>query len=90
MTEFFDWSCRHFAQSVTRMSDEHDPESMSHHRQEFKLLRAQRVRHQAIEEQRRAGNYDNLLKIFNISNIQNTLFDKSCLEIIRRNISTVL
>ena len=54
-TEFFEWSCKYFAQSVSRLPNEHDPESMSHHRQEYRLLRARKARRESVEEQRRAG-----------------------------------
>lgn len=55
MTEFFDWSCRHFAQPLMRLSEEQDPESSSHHRREFRFLRNNNVRQEAREEQIRAG-----------------------------------
>lgn len=54
-TEFFDWSCRHFAQPLMRLSEEQDPESSSHHRREFRFLRNNNVRQEAREEQVRAG-----------------------------------
>lgn len=56
-TEFFDWSCRHFAQPLMRLSEEQDPESSSHHRREFRFLRNNNVRQEAREEQIRAGKW---------------------------------
>ncbi|XP_041364724.1 regulatory-associated protein of mTOR-like isoform X2 [Gigantopelta aegis] len=54
-TEFFQWSCRHFAQPVMRLAEETDPESKAHHRREFRFNRNEKVRSQAREEQSRAG-----------------------------------
>ncbi|XP_061193905.1 regulatory-associated protein of mTOR-like isoform X1 [Saccostrea echinata] len=54
-TEFFEWSCRHFAQPLMRLSEEQDPESSSHHKREFRFLRNAIVRQEAREEQLRAG-----------------------------------
>ncbi|XP_048764254.2 regulatory-associated protein of mTOR-like isoform X2 [Ostrea edulis] len=54
-TEFFEWSCRHFAQPLMRLADEQDPESSSHHRRDFRFLRNANVRQEAKEEQLRAG-----------------------------------
>lgn len=57
-TEFFEWSCRHFAQPLMRLSEEQDPESSSHHKREFRFLRNNNVRQDAREEQLRAGGWN--------------------------------
>lgn len=54
-TEFFEWCCKHFAQSVMRMPEESDPESDLHHEQNFRLMRAEMVQRVAAEEQKRPG-----------------------------------
>ena len=63
-TLFFDWSARHFAQSVMQLPEENDPESMSHLSQEYRLIRASQYQREAAEEQKRAGrgNGDRILK----------------------------
>ncbi len=53
-TEYFEWCCSYFAQSVMRVP-ERDPESESHQEHEFQLVRAARVKRAALEEQARAG-----------------------------------
>ncbi len=56
-TEFFEWCCRYFAQSVMRVPDENDPESAPHLEQEYRFMRAAKVRRDASEEQNRASKY---------------------------------
>ncbi len=55
VTEYFEWCCRYFAQSVMCVPDDKDPESETHQQHDFQLNRAVRVRKSAEEEQRRAG-----------------------------------
>ena len=54
-TEFFQWSCKHFAQPVMRMSDNQDPESLLYQKQQFNMTRNSTVETEAQEEQLRAG-----------------------------------
>lgn len=54
-TEFFQWSCRHFSQSLMGASDATDPESMTRHEHNYRVSRAERVRKEAVVEQSRAG-----------------------------------
>ena len=54
-TEYFEWCCKYFAQSVMSVPEEKDPESTSHQEHEFQLVRAARVKKAALEEQARAG-----------------------------------
>ena len=59
-TEYFEWCCKYFAQSVMCVPEENDPESTSHQEHEFQLVRAARVKKAALEEQTRAGE-DNIM-----------------------------
>ncbi|KAK2180495.1 hypothetical protein NP493_440g01008 [Ridgeia piscesae] len=54
-TEYFQWSCRHFSQSLMAASDDTDPESTTRHEHNYRLSRAQHVRQEAQVEQSRAG-----------------------------------
>ena len=56
-TEYFEWCCKYFAQSVMCVPEEKDPESSSHQEHEFQLVRAARVKKAAQEEQSRAGEF---------------------------------
>ena len=54
-TDFFEWSCRHFAQPVMQLSEEKDPESTSRLEREYRFLRNSSIRTESREEQLRAG-----------------------------------
>ncbi|KAK3091702.1 hypothetical protein FSP39_022003 [Pinctada imbricata] len=54
-TEFFEWSCRHFAQPVMQLSEDQDPESVLRLEREYRFLRNSQIRVEAREEQSRAG-----------------------------------
>ena len=54
-TEFFEWSCRAFCTPVMQMSEDADPNSDSHFEQEFRCLRAARIREQATQELEQAS-----------------------------------
>ena len=54
-TEFFQWSCRHFSQSLMGASDDTDPESTTRHEHNYRQSRVERVRQEAEVEQSRAG-----------------------------------
>lgn len=54
-TEFFQWCCRRFAEPVMRLSEEKDPESLSHHDRDFKFRRNSMIRDEAKDEQIKAG-----------------------------------
>nr|XP_006824701.1 PREDICTED: regulatory-associated protein of mTOR [Saccoglossus kowalevskii] len=55
-TEFPQWSSKYFAQSVMKMPEEIDPESVLHHKREFRFIRNARVRKEARELQLKARN----------------------------------
>ncbi|KAL5018968.1 hypothetical protein ScPMuIL_004690 [Solemya velum] len=55
VTNFFPWCCRHFSQPVNQLSEQQDPESEIHFKQEYRNLRNSRVRTEAKEEQMKAG-----------------------------------
>ncbi|CAG2228664.1 RAPTOR [Mytilus edulis] len=54
-TEFFQWCCKRFAEPVMRLSEEKDPESLSHHDRDFKFRRNCLIRDEAKDEQIKAG-----------------------------------
>lgn len=56
-TEFFQWCCKRFAEPVMRLSEEKDPESLSHHDRDFKFRRNCLIRDEAKDEQIKAGIY---------------------------------
>ncbi|KAL3877256.1 hypothetical protein ACJMK2_034989 [Sinanodonta woodiana] len=54
-TEFFAWSCKHFALPMMRLSEDEDTESNTYHCREFRFMRNARIRNEAKEEQIKAG-----------------------------------
>uniref|UniRef100_A0A2C9JG35 Raptor N-terminal CASPase-like domain-containing protein n=1 Tax=Biomphalaria glabrata TaxID=6526 RepID=A0A2C9JG35_BIOGL len=53
-TQFFEWSCRYFSESLMCLKKDHDPESKAYHQRQYRFLRNARVRSQG-REQMRAG-----------------------------------
>ncbi|XP_059163901.1 regulatory-associated protein of mTOR-like isoform X2 [Physella acuta] len=53
-TQFFDWSCKYFAEPFMCLKDYQDPESSSYHQREYRFLRNARVR-SVGRDQLRAG-----------------------------------
>jgi len=62
-TEFFQWCCKRFAEPVMRMSEDKDPESLSHLDREFKFRRNHLIRDEARDEQIKAGKYSYMLLV---------------------------
>ncbi|XP_070581195.1 regulatory-associated protein of mTOR-like isoform X2 [Ptychodera flava] len=54
-TEFAQWSCKYFAQSVMKMPEEIDPESTLHHEREWRFIRNTRMRKEVKEQQKKAS-----------------------------------
>lgn len=49
-TDFFEWSCRFFATPVMQIPEDGDPQSDSFYEQEFRCLRAARIKERAMAE----------------------------------------
>ena len=66
-SEFCDWCCSYFAQSVTKPPDEHDPFSEVHLERENRFTRIARVRFEAEKQQKDFNRLDDQIFIVFLS-----------------------